>query len=106
VEQPVDESTASLRPHDHNKNMAGTFKITIPDEAKMPQPSNRMYEALALRAWIDYREAMEPHVGHDMPDWDELPPHLKAVWESVAHGQIGIIAIYAGGKVEAISDAD
>ena len=92
MEQPVDESTASLRPHDHNKNMAGTFKITIPDEAKMPQPSNRMYEALALRAWIDYREAMEPH--------------LKAVWESVAHGQIGIIAIYAGGKVEAISDAD
>ena len=87
---------------DSHKDMAGTFKITIPDDAKMPHPTNKMYEGLALRAWIDYRDGMEPHVGHEMPDWDELPPHLRAVWERVAHGMVGIMAIYAGGKVTAI----
>lgn len=82
--------------------MAGTFKITIPVGALMPHPTNKMYEGIALRAWIDYRDAMEPHVGHDMPDWDDLPPHLKAVWSRVSHGMVGIVAIYAGGKVTAI----
>ena len=86
--------------------MDGSFKITGLEHAKMPEPSARMYEALALRAWVDYSEAMAIHVGHELPDWDELEPHLKAVWERIAHGQVGIIAIYAGCKIQAITDAE
>jgi hypothetical protein len=92
------------RPSEHYM-MAGSFKIIGLENAKMPQPSQAMYEALALRAWTDYAEQMAFHVGHELPDWDDLPQHLRAVWMRVAHGQVGIVSIFAGGKI-VILDAE
>ena len=81
------------------------FRIVGYENATVPQPSAYLYNALALRGWNDYREQMEEHVGHDMPTWDELPNHLKAVWIGIARGQHGVMAWLGGGTIEEI-DAD
>ena len=80
------------------------FKIVGYESATVPSPSQYLYNALALRAWNDYKEQMEPHIGHTMPTWDELPNKLKLVWLGVAHGQHGVIAWLAGGRIEEIKD--
>jgi hypothetical protein len=91
---------------------AGTYSMTEQDpkaykisgygEARVPRPSRKLYESMALKAWHDYKERMEMHVGHEMPEWDELADQLKEVWISVARGQHGVIAVYGGGKIERI----
>ena len=78
------------------------FKIVGYGKATVPPPSKRLYNALALKAWTDYKDRMEIYVGHQMPDWDELPDHLISVWIAVARGQHGVLAVYGGGKIEQI----
>lgn len=79
------------------------FKIAGYGEARVPRPSKKLYESMALKAWHDYKERMEMHVGHEMPDWDEMPDHLKEVWIAVARGQHGILVVYGGGRIENIN---
>ena len=79
------------------------YKIVGYGKATVPMPSARLYDALALKAWTDYKGRMEIHVGHEMPEWDELPEHLQDVWIAIAHGQHGVIAVYGGGKIEEIN---
>ncbi len=81
------------------------YKVTGYETAKVPKPSQRLYEAMALKGWIDYKERMELHVGHEMPDWDELPAELKDVWKAVAHGQHAIILLHAGCRLRQIPNA-
>lgn len=78
------------------------FRVVGYSKATVPLPSKKLYNALALKAWHDYKERMEMHIGHKMPEWDELPPHLKSVWIAVARGQHGVIAVYGGGRIEEI----
>ena len=78
------------------------FKIVGYENATVPAPSQKLYDALALRAWTDYRTRMEIHVGHEMPEWDELPEHLRAVWLGVAHGQHGVVALFGGCGIQYI----
>lgn len=82
------------------------FRVVGYEESRIPPPSEKLYNELALRGWNDYRRQMADHVGHEMPTWDELPEHLKMVWIGVAHGQHGVIAWRGGGQIEMIDDAD
>ena len=81
------------------------FKIVGFEGATVPSPSAKLYNALALKAWNDYKARMELHVDHPMPDWDELPDKLKGVWLAIAHGQHGLITLLGGGKIQTIRDA-
>ena len=82
------------------------FRIVGYSGARVPEPSSRLYNALAWQAWNDYKAGMEIQVDHKMPTWDELPDNLRAVWISVAHGQHGVLALHGGGKVKYLDDAE
>ena len=82
------------------------FRIVGYSRAIVPEPSSRLYNALAWQAWNDYKAQMEIQVDHKMPTWDELPDNLRAVWISVAHGQHGVLALHAGCKVKYLDDAE
>ena len=76
------------------------FRIIGYENSTVPEPSGRLYSALAWQAWNDYKAGMEPQIDHPMPTWDELPDRLRSVWISVARGQHGVIALHGGGKVK------
>jgi|TARA_Y100000034_G_scaffold117807_1_gene157727 hypothetical protein len=78
------------------------YKIVNYSDARVPHPSTRLYETMALKAWHDYKDHMEIHVGHQMPEWDELPDKLKGVWIAIARGQHGVITLVGGGKTKQI----
>jgi len=80
-------------------------RVIIDENTRLPEPSEQLYNALAMRGWTDYRRQMMPLVDHEMPEWDDLPLHLQVVWLGIAHGQLGIIALLGGGTLELI-DAD
>ena len=93
-------SASTMDEHDFK-----AFRVIYDHEtARIPPPTEQLYNELALRGWNDYRREMSVHVGHDLPNWDDLPDHLKMVWISVAHGQHGVIAWRGGGTVEMIED--
>ena len=79
------------------------YKIVGYEDSQIPEPSEYLYNVMALRGWNDYREQMEEYVGHEMPTWDELPEHLKVVWMGIAHGQHGVLAWLGGGTIEEIN---
>jgi len=78
------------------------YKIVGYGKATIPRPSKRLYDALALKGWTDYKDRMEIYVGHEMPEWDELPKQLRAVWYAIARGQHGVLTVYGGGKIRVI----
>ena len=111
VERRVSKSAPSpsprvftYMPQDEDKPKA--FRIVGYEDSRVPQPSEYLYNALALRGWNDYREQMEMIIDHKLPTWDELPEHLKGVWLGVAHGQHGVLAWLGGGTIEEIDDAE
>ena len=72
---------------------------------KLPPPNKKTFEAMALKAWIDYSAQMGLLLDHDMPQWDDLPDNLKDVWVRIARGQHVVLSLLGGGKVEVIDDA-
>ena len=95
-----DQSPNTRSPSMTDERLA--FKIINYSDARVPEPSPKLYETMALKAWVDYKDHMELHVGHEMPDWDELPSKLKGVWIAIARGQHGVITLLGGGKTERI----
>jgi hypothetical protein len=74
--------------------------------AHMPDPTDETIESLALKGWIDYSGGMQPLVGHEMPQWDNLPDEIKQVWLGVAKGQHVVMSLIGGATVEQIEDDD
>ena len=76
------------------------------NNAHMPDPTDQTIEALALKGWIDYSGGMQPLVGHEMPQWDDLPDEIKQVWMGVAKGQHVVMSLIGGATIEEIDDAN
>ena len=96
----VDGSEPSPNP---NRNMDKLPPVRINHKnAHIPDPTEKNIEALAVKAWIDYKGGMERHIGHSMPEWDDLEPRFKRVWLDVGKGQIVVMTLLGGGSIEKI----
>jgi hypothetical protein len=69
---------------------------------EIPDPTPKLLNAMALKAWLDYSANMEQVLDHTLPTWDELPLNLKDVWYRIARGQHAILSLLAGGTVSVI----
>ena len=86
-----------------NRNMDKLPPVRINHKnARITDPSKNIIEALAVKAWIDYKGGMEKHIGHSMPEWDDLEPRFKNVWLDVGKGQIVVMTLLGGGSIEKI----
>ena len=96
----VDGSEPSPNP---NRNMDKLPPVRINHKnAHIPDPTEKNIEALAVKAWIDYKGGMEKHIGHSMPEWDDLEPRFKSVWLGVGKGQLVVMTLLGGGSIEKI----
>lgn len=98
-----------------SKSAASPVILSMPDDIKavrinhkgikIPDPTPKLLNAMALKGWLDYSANMSQVLEHELPAWDELPTELKDVWYRIARGQHGILSFMAGSSVSVI-DAD